>query len=87
MGETCDDGLHNGEGGYCDITCTESDTVDIPNTGNASSIINEFTAKAYKNAMGAINTVPPGTYVGTKRINLMYRNDGEIIVPFVLQSS
>ena len=32
-------------------------------------------------------TVPAGTYVGNKRINLANSSGGKILIPFVLQSS
>ena len=64
-----------------------TDTVDIPSdTSDTNNIITAFTDKSYQNAQGAITTVTPGTYVGTKNINLA-NSAGKILVPFVLQSS
>ncbi len=64
-----------------------SDTVDIPtDTSNNTYIKDAFILKSYQANIGALSTVPDGTYVGKTRINTN-NSSWEIIQKFALQSS
>ena len=69
-----------------DCPTPTDDIVTIPATSNTNTITNEFTNKGYQNAVGALQPVEQGTYVGTKRIRTEF-SDGKVLVPFVMQST
>ena len=55
-------------------------------TSNKENIINEFLNNWYQNWTGALTWNISGVYIGSKRISTQ-SSSGEILIPFILQSS
>jgi hypothetical protein len=69
-----------------DCPTPTDDIVTIPATTDTATITSEFSLKGYQDAVGAIQAVAEGTYVGTKRIRTEFSN-GKVLVPFAMQST